>query len=104
MLIGESTELTTEIISKSDVLYCTRIQQERFKDPQQYEALKGVYQIDNKVLNDAKQHMCIMHPLPRVDEIKEEVDFDQRAAYFRQMRYGLFVRMAILAMVIGVEF
>jgi carbamoyl-phosphate synthase/aspartate carbamoyltransferase len=104
MLAGETTELTTEIIAKSDVLYCTRIQQERFKDPEQYQKLKGTYQIDNKVLRNAKQHMCVMHPLPRVDEIKEEVDFDQRAAYFRQMRYGLFVRMAILAMVIGVEF
>lgn len=104
MLIAESTELTTEIISKSDVLYCTRIQQERFKDLAQYERLKGTYVISNKVLKDAKQHMCVMHPLPRVNEIKEEVDFDQRAAYFRQMRYGLFVRMALLAMVMGVEF
>lgn len=104
MLLGESTELTPEIVSKSDVLYCTRIQQERFKDPEQYLKLKGSYQINNKVLSNAKQHMCVMHPLPRVDEINEEVDFDQRAAYFRQMRYGLFVRMAILAMVIGVEF
>ncbi|GMM32351.1 bifunctional carbamoylphosphate synthetase/aspartate transcarbamylase [Martiniozyma asiatica (nom. inval.)] len=104
MLIGESTELTTEIISKSDVLYCTRIQQERFSDKAEYEKLKGSYVIDNKILKFAKQHMCVMHPLPRVDEIKEEVDFDQRAAYFRQMRYGLFVRMALLAMVIGNEF
>lgn len=104
MLAGESTELTPEIVSKSDVLYCTRIQQERFKDPSQYLALKGSYVINNRVLKDAKQHMCVMHPLPRVDEINEEVDFDQRAAYFRQMRYGLFVRMALLAMVIGVEF
>lgn len=103
MLLGESEELTSEIVSKSDVLYCTRIQKERFADESQYDRLKGSYVIDNKVLADAKQHMCVMHPLPRVDEIKEEVDFDQRAAYFRQMRYGLFVRMAILAMVMGVD-
>ncbi|KAG7887311.1 hypothetical protein KL936_004471 [Ogataea polymorpha] len=104
MLVGESTELTKEIIAKSDVLYCTRVQQERFEDKEQYERLKDSYAVDNRILAHAKQHMCVMHPLPRVNEIKEEVDFDQRAAYFRQMRYGLFVRMALLAMVIGIDF
>ncbi|OWB59021.1 hypothetical protein B5S28_g5143 [[Candida] boidinii] len=104
MSVIESTELTKEIISKSDVLYCTRVQQERFADPAEYERLKDSYIVDNKILGFAKQHMCVMHPLPRVNEIREEVDFDQRAAYFRQMRYGLFVRMALLAMVIGIDF
>ncbi|GMG29198.1 unnamed protein product [Ambrosiozyma monospora] len=102
--VVESEELTKDLIAKSDVLYCTRIQQERFKDLAVYERLKDAYVVDNKILSYAKQHMCVMHPLPRVNEIKEEVDFDQRAAYFRQMRYGLFVRMALLAMVIGVDF
>lgn len=99
--IVESEELTPDIIGKSDVLYCTRIQEERFKDKAQFERLKDSYVIDNKVLQHAKQHMCLMHPLPRVNEIAEEVDFDQRASYFRQMRYGLFVRMALLAMVMS---
>ncbi|VEU24213.1 DEKNAAC105472 [Brettanomyces naardenensis] len=99
----ESVELTKEIIGKSDVLYCTRVQQERFADKADYERLKDSYIVDNKILSYAKQHMCVMHPLPRIHEIKEEVDFDQRAAYFREMRCGLFVRMALLAMVIGVD-
>lgn len=104
MLALESEELNPEIIARSDVLYCTRVQEERFADKEQYLRLKDYYIVDNKILSYAKQHMCIMHPLPRTSEIREEVDFDQRAAYFRQMRYGLFVRMALLAMVIGVDF
>lgn len=104
MLVVESEVLTPEIIAKSDVLYCTRVQEERFEDKEQYSRLKDTYIVDNKILSYAKQHMCVMHPLPRTNEIREEVDFDQRAAYFRQMRYGLFVRMALLAMVIGVDF
>ncbi|KAH3901147.1 bifunctional carbamoylphosphate synthetase/aspartate transcarbamylase SCDLUD_002630 [Saccharomycodes ludwigii] len=98
-----SNILTEEIISKSDVLYCTRVQQERFEKPEEYERLKDTYIVDNKILSHAKQNMIVMHPLPRVNEIREEVDYDHRAAYFRQMRYGLFVRMALLAMVIGVD-
>lgn len=104
MLVCELETLTPDIVAKSDVLYCTRVQAERFADPAQYERLKDTYVVNNRILAHAKQHMCIMHPLPRTSEISEEVDFDQRAAYFRQMRYGLFVRMALLAMVIGVDF
>lgn len=104
LLIAESETLTPELIAKLDVLYCTRVQEERFADREQYLRLKDTYIVDNKILSHAKQHMCVMHPLPRVNEIREEVDFDQRAAYFRQMRYGLFVRMALLAMVVGVEY
>lgn len=104
MLVVELEQLTPEIIAKLDVLYCTRVQEERFTDRDQYLRLKDTYIVDNKILSHAKQHMCVMHPLPRTSEIREEVDFDQRAAYFRQMRYGLFVRMALLAMVIGVDF
>ena len=103
MLGAESIELTPEIISKSDVLYCTRVQEERFTDRKEYERLRDVYVVDNKVMAHAKEHMAVLHPLPRVNEIKEEVDYDHRAAYFRQMKYGLYVRMALLAMVLGVE-
>ncbi|KAM9893075.1 hypothetical protein OXX69_011823, partial [Metschnikowia pulcherrima] len=104
MLISETEELTPDIIAKSDVLYCTRVQAERFQDKEKYLRLKDTYVVDNRILSHAKQHMCVMHPLPRTSEVKEEVDFDQRAAYFRQMRYGLYIRMALLAMVIGVDF
>ncbi|QSS57971.1 bifunctional pyrimidine biosynthesis protein pyrABCN [Histoplasma capsulatum] len=100
-LILESTELTPEIIARSDVLYCTRVQKERFKDSNEYEQLKNVFVIDNTVLKHAKSQMIVMHPLPRNQEVCEEVDFDQRAAYFRQMKYGLYCRMALLALVMA---
>ncbi|CAN6673918.1 multifunctional protein Ura2p [Trichomonascus vanleenenianus] len=104
MLGTISETLTDDILGQTDVLYCTRVQKERFTDAAEYERLKDCYVVDLNVLSKAKKHMCVMHPLPRVNEISEEVDFDHRAAYFRQMRYGLFVRMALLAMVIGAEF
>ncbi|KAI9671272.1 MAG: hypothetical protein M1829_004679 [Trizodia sp. TS-e1964] len=100
-LISESQELTKEIIGRSDVLYCTRVQKERFHDLDEYENLKNSFVIDNSVLSNAKSQMIVMHPLPRNAEIGEEVDFDQRAAYFRQMRYGLYCRMALLALVMA---
>ena len=80
-----SNELTPEIVARSDVLYCTRVQKERFEDLEEYERLKDSFVIDNRTLRAAKQHMVVMHPLPRNREIDEEVDFDQRAAYFRQV-------------------
>ncbi|KAI1119453.1 pyrABCN [Nemania sp. NC0429] len=100
-LLCESQELTPEILSKSDVLYCTRVQKERFPSLEEYEKVKNVYRIDNATLKHAKQHTRVLHPLPRNDEVAEEVDFDQRAAYFRQMRYGLYCRMALLALVLS---
>lgn len=100
-LAGESDELTPAIVAQSDVLYCTRVQRERFGDVEEYERLKDAYVVDNRVLQDAKSHMIVMHPLPRNAEISEEVDFDQRAAYFRQMKYGLYCRMALLALVMA---
>ncbi|OAX79365.1 protein pyrABCN [Emergomyces africanus] len=100
-LVLESTELTPEIISQSDVLYCTRVQKERFEDLSEYERLKNSFVIDNTMLKHAKSQMIVMHPLPRNQEICEEVDFDQRAAYFRQMKYGLYCRMALLALVMA---
>ncbi|KAF2734952.1 carbamoyl-phosphate synth [Polyplosphaeria fusca] len=96
-----STELTPEIIANTDVLYCTRVQKERFPDLAHFERVKDAYVIDNKVMKSAKANMIIMHPLPRNNEIHEELDFDPRAAYFRQMRYGLYTRMALLAMVMA---
>ncbi|KAI2686268.1 hypothetical protein CBS147355_1755 [Penicillium roqueforti] len=100
-LVLESEELTPEIVASSDILYSTRVQKERFVDIIEYERLKNTFIIDNALLKHAKSHMVVMHPLPRNAEISEEVDFDQRAAYFRQMRYGLYCRMALLALVLA---
>ncbi|WRT68279.1 carbamoyl-phosphate synthase, large subunit [Kwoniella shivajii] len=98
----ESTTLSDDIIAKSDVLYATRVQKERFENLGEYESVKDIYVINNDVLAKAKESAIVMHPLPRVNEIDPEVDFDsKRAAYFRQMRYGLFVRMALLTLVLG---
>jgi len=85
----------------TDVLYVTRVQKERFEDLSDYELVKSAFVITLETLADAKERMIIMHPLPRVGEISMDVDDDPRAAYFRQMEYGLYVRMALLAMVLG---
>jgi len=100
-LLLETDQLTEEVIARSDVLYCTRMQKERFDRAEDYERLKGSYIIDNTVMQHAKSKMIVMHPLPRNEELAEEVDDDPRAAYFRQMRYGLFCRMALLALVMA---
>jgi aspartate carbamoyltransferase catalytic subunit len=89
------------VLSKTDVLYVTRVQKERFADEKEYESVKGSFIIDPDVMEQAKDKMIVMHPLPRVGEISMEMDDDPRAAYFRQMEYGLYVRMALLAMVLG---
>jgi aspartate carbamoyltransferase catalytic subunit len=91
----------TEVLPETDVLYVTRVQKERFEDPADYEKVKGAYVIDPEIMKAAKQDMIVMHPLPRVGEISVDFDEDPRAAYFRQMEYGLYVRMALLAMVLG---
>jgi aspartate carbamoyltransferase catalytic subunit len=90
-----------EIIPKIDVLYVTRIQKERFPDPAEYAKLKGAYRIDQKTIKTAKKNLIIMHPLPRVDEIAPEIDNSPYARYFQQVGNGLFVRMAILSLVLG---
>ncbi len=97
------TEHTTldEPLPDTDVLYVTRVQRERFPSEEVYESVKGAYVVDAKVMKAAKPRMIVMHPLPRVNEIGVDFDDDPRAAYFRQMEYGLYVRMALLAMVLG---
>jgi carbamoyl-phosphate synthase/aspartate carbamoyltransferase len=98
--MNEYTDLDS-VIGETDVLYMTRVQKERFTSEEEYNRVKDAYIINNNVLSKAKTQMIVMHPLPRVNEIDPEVDYDQRAAYFRQMRYGLYVRMALLALVLG---
>jgi aspartate carbamoyltransferase len=90
-----------KILPETDVLYVTRVQKERFESQEDYEKVRGVYVITPATLAAAKEEMIVMHPLPRVGEIAMEVDADPRAAYFRQMEYGLYIRMALLAMVLG---
>ena len=89
------------IMPETDVLYVTRVQQERFVDQSVYENVKRSYVVNVDTMDIAKNRMIVMHPLPRVDEISREVDHDPRAAYFRQMEYGMYVRMALLALVFG---
>ena len=98
MRISVHTELD-EVIGETDVLYVTRVQKERFDDLILYEKVKGTYVITPEVMGKAKGDMILMHPFPRVGEISMAVDSDPRAAYFRQMQYGLYVRMALLSMV-----
>lgn len=90
-----------EIIDKVDVLYVTRVQRERFADQAQYDSVKDYYVITSELMEQAKEKMVVMHPLPRVNEISYTIDDDPRAAYFRQMENGMYIRMALLATVLG---
>jgi len=96
----ETTDLE-DVLADTDVLYVTRIQKERFEDPSEYDLVKDSYVITPETLTAAKERMIVMHPLPRVGEISTDVDSDPRAAYFRQMEYGMYVRMALLSLVLG---
>lgn len=89
------------VLFESDVVYVTRVQKERFDNLDEYESVKNAFIITPETMTQAKEDMIVMHPLPRVGEISMDVDDDPRAAYFRQMEYGLYVRMALLAMVLG---
>lgn len=90
-----------EVLPETDVLYVTRIQRERFATEQEYKQACGHFIVTPQLMTRAKRRMCVMHPLPRVFEISKEFDSDPRAAYFRQAEYGMYVRMALLAMVLG---
>jgi aspartate carbamoyltransferase catalytic subunit len=97
----EETELE-KVLPEVDVVYQTRVQKERFGDRlADYERCRGVYVIRQASLRLMRPHSIVMHPLPRLDEISMEVDQDPRAAYFRQAQNGLYVRMAVLTMVLG---
>ena len=90
------TEDLESVLPMVDVVYQTRIQKERFSDEAAYLAVKGSYRIDTHSLSLMRSDAIVMHPLPRVDEIAPEADSDRRAAYFRQARNGLYIRMALL--------
>jgi aspartate carbamoyltransferase catalytic subunit len=92
-----------DVISDIDVLYVTRIQKERFPDPEEYIKVAGSYRVDKALLREAKKDLIVMHPLPRVDEIAPEVDYTQHSKYFQQAFNGLPVRMALLLLLLGGE-
>jgi carbamoyl-phosphate synthase/aspartate carbamoyltransferase/dihydroorotase/carbamoyl-phosphate synthase/aspartate carbamoyltransferase len=98
---ARETHDVADVIEDVDVLYVTRVQKERFADLAQYEEVKDQYEITPELMGSAKEDMIIMHPLPRVGEIHYAVDDDPRAAYFRQVQNGMYVRMALLAAVLG---
>ncbi len=101
---GIACRLTSDVFEVSedlDILYVTRIQQERFPDPMEYEKYKNAYRLDRSLLNHIKQDLKIMHPLPRVGEISPELDETEHAVYFEQAGNGVTVRKALLALVLG---
>ena len=86
-----------------DILYMTRVQRERFFNEEDYLRLKDYYILNKTKLENAKKDLCIMHPLPRVNEISVEVDDDPRACYFKQVRYGKYIRMALILKMLGID-
>lgn len=91
-----------EVIDNLDILYMTRIQKERFDSEDEYLRLKDSYILTKEKLRNAKDDMLILHPLPRVNEIHPDIDLDKRATYFKQARYGMYVRMALISKLLGV--
>ncbi len=92
-----------EVIPKSDIIYMTRIQKERFPDPLDYEKVKNAYILENSMLAGAKDNCRILHPLPRVNEISTDVDTNSKAYYFQQAQNGVYVRQALIAAILGVK-
>jgi aspartate carbamoyltransferase catalytic subunit len=96
------TELT-DVIPFADILYMTRIQGERFPDPMEYEQVKNSYVLENKMLDKSKDNLRVLHPLPRVNEIQENVDSNPKAYYFQQAQNGVYVRQALIAAILGLK-
>jgi aspartate carbamoyltransferase catalytic subunit len=93
----------TEIINQADIMYMTRVQKERFSDPIEYEKTKDTYVLKNDILVNTKTNLKILHPLPRVNEISDEVDDNKKAYYFEQAKNGVYTRQAILAAIFGLK-
>ncbi len=96
-------ERLEEVMQDLDILYMTRVQKERFFNEEDYVRLKDSYILDKEKMEKAKKDMIILHPLPRVNEIAVEIDTDPRACYFRQAKYGMYARMALIAKLLGVD-
>jgi len=93
----------TDIISRADIIYMTRVQKERFSDPIEYEKVKNVYVLREAMLKNTKPNMRILHPLPRVNEIHQDVDNNPKAYYFEQALNGVYTRQAILCSLLGIK-
>lgn len=93
----------TEIISKADIIYMTRVQKERFSDPIEYEKVKNVYVLKNSMLRNTKSNMKVLHPLPRVNEINMDVDTNEKAYYFEQALNGVYTRQSIICSLLGMK-
>ena len=93
----------SEAIPKADIIYMTRIQRERFADPLEYEKVKNSYVLKNDMLENSKDNLKILHPLPRVNEISEDVDSNPKAYYFQQALNGVYVRQALLSSILGLK-
>jgi aspartate carbamoyltransferase catalytic subunit len=92
-----------EVMDKSDIIYMTRIQRERFPDPLDYEKVKNFYVLKNNMLKNTKDNMRILHPMPRVNEIETEVDSNEKAYYFNQAQNGVYIRQALMALILGIK-
>ena len=92
-----------EYMGELDIFYMTRVQKERFFNEEDYIRLKDYYILNKEKLEKAKKDLCVMHPLPRVNEISTDVDDDPRACYFKQAQYGMYIRMALIMKLLGVE-
>ncbi|MDE6127228.1 MAG: aspartate carbamoyltransferase [Muribaculaceae bacterium] len=99
----EHTELTRDVIDSSDIIYMTRVQRERFADLDEYERVKDFYTLRASMLETSKPNLRILHPLPRVNEISQDVDDNPKAYYFDQARNGLFAREAIICDALGID-
>ena len=99
----EHTDFSPEVINTSDILYMTRVQRERFTDIMEYEKVKSLYTLRNAMLADAKDNLKVLHPLPRITEIDQDVDDNPKAYYFDQARNGLYARQAIICRALGIE-
>lgn len=99
----KEVERLEDALPELDVLYMTRVQKERFFNEEDYIRMKDFYILDKKKMELAPEHMLVLHPLPRVNEIAVEVDDDPRAVYFKQAQYGVYVRMALILTLLGIE-
>lgn len=99
----DHTDFSPEVINTSDIIYMTRVQRERFADIMEYERVKDLYNLNNAMLADARDNLRILHPLPRVNEIAQDVDDNPKAYYFEQARNGLYARQALICRSLGIE-
>lgn len=100
---SEHVDFSREVIDQSDIIYMTRVQRERFSDPMEYEKVKNLYSLKLDMLSGSKDNLRILHPLPRVNEIAQDVDDSPKAYYFEQARNGVFARQAIITRALGIE-